>query len=380
MGLNKTISVCHIISGDLWAGPEVQEYTQLKALRKRSDLVFQAIVLNRGKLSDALSSLDIDVTIIDEQRYSFREIVRCAREALRGQVVDVLHSHRYKENLLAARLKNFGLARHLVQTVHGLGEPFSGWDGVKVRLYDRINRRITRKQFDRVIAVSRDIQQQLTNVYGQNCLTTVHNVIDPKAIAPSRSNDLVRQELGLSSEVGIIAAVGRLVPIKRFDLFIRMARLVVDKIPSTRYLIVGDGPLKADLEQQVHSAELKDAILFTGFRDDIWDVLGAIDLFVITSDHEGIPVTLLEAMALRRAVVSTGVGGISEVVEDGLSGRLVEKGDVSGLARACIELLDSPSERARLGIAARQRVETCFSAESAAEKLHALYQELSGCQ
>jgi L-malate glycosyltransferase len=376
MGINTKIAVCHLISGDLWAGAEVQAFSLLQSLRTEQGLDLSVITFNDGKLATLLKQTGIPVTIIDETRFRFLRLLEKAAGELAGRRIDILHSHRYKENLLGLLLKRRCEVGHLVQTAHGAQEPQRGLKELKGRLYGLLNRRVSGR-FDRIIAVSDDLRRTLSKRFDSKRIVTIHNAIDVSRVTPKRPADVVRKELGIGQNQPVIGAVGRMVPVKGFDRFLQTAATIAEKRSDVVFLLVGDGPLRAEYEQQVRSMGLERRIRLTGFRDDIWDILNCLDLFVMTSYHEGIPIGLLEAMALRRPVVAMRVGGIPEVVEHDLSGVLVDSGDINQMAEVCLELLAHPSRAQTLGDAGRQRVEAEFSIEIHRSQMIRLYRDVA---
>ncbi|HVP07686.1 MAG TPA: glycosyltransferase, partial [Candidatus Acidoferrum sp.] len=301
MGRDQTITVCHLISGDLWAGPEVQIHALLKSLQSVPDLNISIIVLNEGKFAALLAEAGFRVKVIDENKNRFPGIVKQATAELTGRRIDILHSHRYKENFIATLLKKRCDVRHLVQTVHGIGEPFTGLKKLKVKLYDVLNDRATR-QFDRVVAVSDDIRRELGNRYDISKVVTIHNAVDTSQVMPKRSSAEVRSELGIRLDQPVIGSVGRMVPIKGIDQFLAVAKMIAGKRPDAVLLLAGDGPQQSEYENMTRSMGLTNNVRFLGYRHDVADVLNCLDLFVMTSYHEGIPLVLLEAMTLKRPV------------------------------------------------------------------------------
>jgi len=370
------MNVCHLMSGDLWAGAETHLYNLVAYLRNDPVMRTSVVLLNRGKLYNRLTKLGIDVCLIDETRHSFLEIRRQLVSHLRKANPAILHSHRYKENLLAAQVKDKCEVRHLVQTVHGMGERFAGWKHLRMKAYLALDRYVARKHFDRIITVSEDIQQQLRAIYPPDRIVTVHNAVDRNALESSRSGHDLRAELGFEPDQILVGAAGRLVPVKGLDILIKASRRIIDKIPEVRLVLAGDGPQRAELEEQVHMSGLKGKVVLTGFREDIVDLLADLDLFVMSSHHEGIPMVLLEAMALKRPVVVTDVGGIREVVRDCESGLLVAPGEARGFADACLRVLRNELLATDLGKAAQMRIDQEFSVEVMGEKTRALYTRL----
>jgi glycosyltransferase involved in cell wall biosynthesis len=139
---------------------------------------------------------------------------------------------------------------------------------------------------------------------------------------------------------------------------------------------VGDGVIRKDLEAQARDLGISENVVFLGHREDTDELLKALDIFVLPSLNEGIPMALLEAMAASRAVVASRVGGIPEIVEDGVEGILVEPMDVNQLAESCGRLIESPETAMKMGEQARKRVVQEFSATAMADRVAGLYKEL----
>jgi glycosyltransferase involved in cell wall biosynthesis len=139
---------------------------------------------------------------------------------------------------------------------------------------------------------------------------------------------------------------------------------------------VGDGSERPRLEKMAAGLGLQDRVLFLGHRDDIYDVLRALDVFVMCSDHEGLPMALLEALHLQIAVVARRVGGVAEVIQDGMSGLLVDSAEPRALADACVRLLEDSNLRRRLAWSGQSRVAERFSAERTAADVADLYRSM----
>ena len=376
MESNRKIAVCHIISGDLWAGAEAQAFTMMSALAKIPAIEVSAIVLNHGKLVQKLKEANIAVAVIDERKYSFLQILKIAAEIVEARQAKVLHSHRYKENLLAALIRKRGRPVYLVQTVHGVQEKFAGVKSLKIVAYGKLNEFISNRYFDRILAVSRDIQQTLSAKYRPELLRHVANAIDLDQIKITKSPAEVRASLAIKPGELVIGAVGRMVPIKGFEVFLKVAQETLRTSPQAKFVLVGDGPELEKLKTMAGTLGISEQVVFTGFRDDILDVVNALDIFLMTSWHEGIPVALLEAMALEKPTVATGVGGVNEVLENGDTGLLAPVGDFVALAQQCEVLLRSPERRSAMGKCARARVESEYSSVQQSHRLQNIYTEL----
>ncbi|MGB5138046.1 MAG: glycosyltransferase family 4 protein [Candidatus Zixiibacteriota bacterium] len=376
MESNRKITVCHIISGDLWAGAEAQAFTMMSALHEVPDVELSAIVLNHGKLARRLKECSIPVTVIDESKYSFLQIVKIATELLSSRGARIVHSHRYKENIIAALIKKREEVEFLVQTVHGVQERFNGIKSLKVAVYGRLNQYFTRKYFDKILPVSKDISNRLLGIYGADKITNVPNAIDIERVKPSSEPATVKEHLGINPNEIVIGTVGRMVPIKGLEIFLKVAKQILSARGDVRFVLVGDGPETERLKKLAGEEGISERVMFTGFRDDVLDLTNSFDIFMMTSWHEGIPVALLEAMALSKPTVATRVGGIGEVIEDNKSGCLAEAGNVVELASATSKLLESRELRVNIGRQAFARVSSEFSTTIQRERLANIYRLL----
>jgi glycosyltransferase involved in cell wall biosynthesis len=195
-----------------------------------------------------------------------------------------------------------------------------------------------------------------------------------RATAPARSE--ARARLGLEPDAFVVVGLGRLIPIKGFDLLVRALPAVVARIPSARALLVGDGAERRHLEALAAALGVTERLRLTGELMDVTTPLAAADVLAVPSRNEGMGRVIVEGMAIGIPVVATAVGGIPDVVTDGECGRLVEPDDVDALAAALIELGRDDALRRKLGEAGERRAEA-FSAPVASAKLLAVYAALA---
>lgn len=348
----------------------------ITALNTLPEVEVSAIVLNHGKLANRLKESKIPVAIIDESRYSFLQILKISIEIVASRQAEILHSHRYKENLLSALIKRRGQEVRLIQTVHGVQERLKGIRSLKVSAYGVVNRFVSSRYFDRILAVSHDIERQLNQEFRSGVVRHVANSIDLADVKTTASPNEIRNSLGILSDEIVVGAAGRMVPIKGFDILLKSAAEVLKSATNIRFVLVGDGPELENLKKMSSDLGISKNVMFTGFRDDVLDVINAFDIFLMTSWHEGIPVALLEAMALSKPTIATAVGGINEVIVDGSSGLTAPAGDVSAIARQCLSMSESAHLRATMGNQARLRVEEEFSSHQQKSKLLGIYKEL----
>jgi glycosyltransferase involved in cell wall biosynthesis len=370
------IRVCHIAMADLWAGAEVQLAILLRSLARLEDLEVSAILFNAGWLAQELNNAGIRTHIILEAECNPFLIVRELSDYFRRNSIDVLHTHKYKDNILAALASIGRSAPYRVRTVHGAPEPFAGLQALKMTAYGMLDSLVNRWGVDRLVAVSFALRGLLVERFGSGKVTCIHNAVEVDRIRVSTDLRNLRKELGLDPHEFVIGTMGRLHPVKGLDVFVRAARIIKDHGNRAKFIIAGDGPLRGQLQALTQQFGLAREITFLGHRSDGNNILGLMDLFVLPSLSEGIPLVLLEALALARPVVATAVGGIPEIVEHQISGLLVPAGNPDDLAKGCLTVMHDPALAQRLGHAGRMRVEKAFSADVMAENIANVYRML----
>lgn len=371
--------MCHVASGDRWAGAEVQVATLLRALAERGDLSLSAILLNEGRLAEELRSAGIAVNVFPEKNMGFFAILRRATEQLRRHPPQVLHSHRYKENLLAAMLARRCGVPIVVRSQHGMPEPFSGWKNLKQRFLQFVDRQVARSSTNAVIGVSQELTERLVKTTGSDKVVLIHNGIALDRVCSSFTSAEAKGRLGLPQDAPVIGNAGRLEPVKRLDIFLETARRVSAQLPEARFVLVGEGREEAPLRQMVDRMGIADRVLFTGHRDDVFDVLRAMDVFLLTSDHEGLPMVLLEAQCLGVPVVARRVGGVGEVIHHDVDGMLIDSDQPEQLAQFCVKLLADPGRLSRMAAAGRESVHE-FDVRKSAAQVAQLYFSLCGIE
>ena len=250
---------------------------------------------------------------------------------IKNNDVKLIHSHEFAMNFHSTLLSQIS-GVPCVTTVHGKKYYPDKW--IRRFIYRYI------AEHSKLIAVSDDLKQFLVSNIGINKrqLDVLPNGVDIDKFKPSESiRNETRSALGIKEGHTLIGAVGNLYPVKGHKFLIDAAALVCAKYPKTIFIIAGRGGLEDDLKKQAVRLGLENNILFLGYREDVDRLLQAMDVFVMSSLSEGLPVSILEAMASRTLIVSTDVGGISEVIKHKSTGYLVEPKSSESLARSLIE-------------------------------------------
>jgi glycosyltransferase involved in cell wall biosynthesis len=338
--LTSPIKVLHIISGDLWAGAEVQAYTLLTSLPAEYELL--VILMNYGELETRLKAAGIKTHVIDERQINSLKIISQLIASIRQFSPHVIHTHRQKENILGTIANLFShwptskRARSL-RTVHGAPEHQA--KGLK-QLLIKLDQVCGRYGQDAIISVSNDLTHKLQRQFPAKYIHTIHNGINVaqlKLISPATD---VRKNAKTAIHIGII---GRLEPVKRVDLFLQTAAYLIQHASefNFRFHIIGDGKLRQTLEQLTTQLGLTKQVRFHGHRSDSQAAIAALDIVVMCSDHEGTPMTALETLALGKPLIAHKVGGLAEILQTHPE-LLVDLHNPQGYAECILKQLNTP--------------------------------------
>ena len=362
------LTVCHVFSGDLWAGAEVVIFNLLSGLNQDPGLRVLALSLNEGALTERLRNSGVATQVIPEARHGLIGILSRATAALRGAGVTILHSHRYKENVLAWLLARRLGTRELVTTMHGLPEAptTSGPQALRARGRASLDFFLLRRRFSTVVAVSDEMKRTL--IGGHGFRESQVEVIRNGGRFPQRTS--TPRASGTALHIGTVA---RMVPVKGLELFLEAAAEIRRHVPAVRFSVLGDGPLRAPLLRQAEALGIADCTEFLAPRPDAWAYYESLDVYVNTSLHEGLPLSVVEAMACGKPIVSAAVGGIPEIVTNDEHGFLVEGRDPSRFAERCVALLRDTSRRVAMGERAAMTAHAQLSASAMADAYRRLY-------
>lgn len=285
------------------------------------------------------------------------------RNILRRESFDLVHAHVYS-SAAASALATAGTGIPLVVTEH----TEALWQGTHGRLFSAwMYRRVAR-----VIAVSDAIRRRLIERDG---VPPARITVVPNSVPPAREvhGDVLPLPADLAGGGPVVGVVARLQPEKGVTSFLRAAAHVARELPTARFVVVGDGPLRREMLGLAEDLGVRDCVLFLGFRPDAQALIELMDVVAVPSVSEGTPLVVLEAMAAGVPVVASRVGGIPGQIRNGQEGLLIPPGDPRALADALLDLLRDPERARRMGEAGRLRASTEFSHENMVRRVEGLY-------
>jgi glycosyltransferase involved in cell wall biosynthesis len=323
----------------------------------------------RGPIADEVEADGIPV-IYCENQTRFGKYMRGFElgRLLRRERVDILHTHNttaFIDGLIGARIAGVPI---MIHTDHCKNYPIERRWMVAENVASRL--------VDKVVAVSNHTREELLHYEGlaPDKVTVIHNGINPRPpVGPGVA--ALRREFGFTPDQFIVGTVGRLEPQKGLDLLLASVPVIAATHPNARFVIVGGGTLEAELKEQARTLGILDRVIFTGWRTDAVALMDMIDCFVQTSNFEGLPMVLLEAMSLGKPIIACGVGGVPEVVEHEHTGLTVHTRAADDFGRAVIRLISDRELTARFGRQARARYEERFTAQTMASSYQQLYEQ-----
>jgi glycosyltransferase involved in cell wall biosynthesis len=352
-------------SGNIIGGGQISIKTLLEGLDEKK---YHPLVVcpTNGNLVDELNKLGIETTIIKMESLRKLNVLSWVNtifkliRLIKRRNFDLIHSNGSRPTIyggIAARITKTPLIWH-----------------VRIADTDKWVDKVLARFATKILVVSKAVSLRFK--WNKKKITVVYNGIDLEKFNPLIDGTKIRQEFSLLSSTPLVGIVGRLDNYKGHEYFIKAAKKVIDAIPNTRFLIVGDGENRKKLESLKMKLGLNGHVIFTGNRDDIAEIMAALDLFVLSSVSEGFGRSAVEAMACGKAVVASNVGGLSEVVEDGVTGKLIPSKNPDSLTMAILSLLEDNEKTRRMGHAGRQRAEKMFSLRENIMKTVRIYEQV----
>lgn len=357
---------------DLGLGGAQRQLTELVKALPKTDYEAHVISLSVAKraYAKAIREADVPVTLIEQSGKWSWHAYRFLSRAIRSAQPDIVHTWLFTADLYGRIAAWRAKVPVIISAVRSV-EPDKSWHYV---LADRLLRFVT----DAFTVNAKAVGEVLTKREHVSPVKihTIYNGVDLASLDPSVADGTVRSQLSLGQATPLIGIIGRFAPVKDHATFLRAAALVLRRVPSAQFVLVGDGPLRAELKRLVHVLDIEPSVHFLGNHANMAEVVGALDLVVVSSRYEGCCNAILEGMAMAKPMIATAVGGNPELVAPDRTGLLVPPQDAEQLAQAIRQLLEDPQRARAMGRHGRQRIEEAFSVSQMMTKTSRLYREL----
>lgn len=368
--LTRPWHVVHVIGSLQTGGAEKMVVNFLQAADKTRFRHTVVCLSHAGEMAPEVEAGGIAVKVHPVRFRRFWRDLNALARWFRQENVAVIHSHMYYATVWSRLAGLRAGVPVLVTTEHGK----ELW---KNSFHNALGSWLS-KRTHKHICVSHDVLDLRTRHQG---LLSDRSLVIPNGVPIPDEGDVgemrarIRREFGLGDDQPVFGTVGRVVEAKDYPTLMKALAIVRESIPDIHWLQVGDGPDRPALEERARELGLASAVTFAGRRTDITDILLALDLWVMSSVREGLPVSLLEAMAARCPIVATNVGGIPDAVTHGESAWLVPAGNPAAMAAGILEVMGNPELAGRLVAAAHARVVRDYSIQAVAGRILAIYEE-----
>ena len=366
--MQRKIRVLETIRQGQVGGGETHVLDLVQALDKSR---FEPVVLSftPGPMIDRLMAMGVQTHVIKTERAFNVAKWGAVRRLLRDEKIDLVHAHGTR-----AQSNTFWAARRLglpiVYTVHGWS--FHPDQTPLARRSSQLTEKLLMDQADATICVSDSNYRDGREFADMARAEVIKNGINLQRFNPSLHTYNVRAELDIPSDTLLVGYIARITVQKDPLTLLRAVALLPPEL-NIKFLLVGNGDLKAEAQQLTRELKIEHKVIFTDFRQDVPDVLQALDIYCLPSLWEGLPIGVLEAMAMGKAVVASNIDSIREIIESDVNGLLVPPQDPAQLAAAIRRLAASPELRRTLGARAYQTIQAGFTAEEMTRQVERLY-------
>ena len=367
--------IIQLVSGDLWAGAEVQLYHMVCSMEAQSDIELTVVLLNHGQLERELKAKGITVYVFDESKLSTIKIILQLRKLVTRFKPHVIHTHRNKENIIGGFISVIYGCKS-VRTVHGVYEYKGGTFYSKRRIFALLDKLAGRFLQQRIIAVSEELKSKLEVDFPVSKLAVINNSINAAHIENNANKNV---NISKKENDIYVCFVGRFVPVKRVDKFYNLAKAIVEYKSglNIHFYMIGDGPLWNEINERVNADKLESKIHLTGFVENTAPYIKVMDLLVFTSDNEGLPMTLLEAMVLGVPVLAgKELITIKQVLCEGKCGFIEDTNNISTLATRVCNILTNQDDMLEKSKLARSKVYDTYLIDSNVKHYIELYKGL----
>jgi len=319
---NKVINVLEMIDSSMVGGGQKHLYSLVQGLDK-TKFNISVVVSDDGPLFKKLLSDGIRVFRTDIRKNFNPFTILRLYKILKTNKIDVIHTHGTVAGVWGRLAASLARTPVIIYTLHGI-HYLNSHNRIFKQIFILIDQ-ILSKFSDKIICVATSDQEKgyKFKLFEKGKSIVIYNGVDPDFFKPTGDSLAKRREFNIKPESPVVGIVARLHIQKGYHYFFKAINLVKKSYPDIRALVIGDGPQLEELRERVQQLELNDNIIFTGTRDDIPELLNMMDVFVLSSLWEGMPLTALEAMSCKKPIVVTEVDGVSEALTDGETGILV---------------------------------------------------------
>jgi len=372
----ERINILYVVDNLTFGGGE-RGFSQLSnALDKERYNIFIACSPG-GELENRIKNIDVQIKFIDFRRQINSKIFIELMKIIKDENIHIVHSVGSRADFYARLAGKIAGAPIIISTLAMFAERFDT-DPLRKALYiifDRFSERFV----DTFIVVSEALKHTLHTRHhiDKRKIVRIYNGVELDLYSPHvKYSESVRNEFAIEDTTPLVGTIGRCIYQKGFEYFLLATPIILRKYPDVKFILVGDGPLRAQLENMAQRLGIANSIIFTGFRNDIPRILAEMDIFVLSSVLEGLPRVVMEAMAVGKPIVATDIEGIREELDHGQEGIIVPSRNPPALAQGIMELLINRDKAKEMGLRARKKAERLFSLKETVKNIDSLYQRL----
>ncbi|MGA1840034.1 MAG: glycosyltransferase [bacterium] len=378
---NQNLKIFYLLTDSDFGGTEASVRRLATGMRQRGFKIEICSIKRPGYMAkDMMSqgfkvaSLDLPSGITWNYPFLFLTGIIRLKKLLKEVKPDIIHSFLFQSNLMTAMSRSF---------IDGEKAPIGFISSVRCTEANKSCWRIILDRWalgrsDLILTVSEAVRNKYLereNIQ-RNRIRVLYHGVDQRFMEEQKKVSEFRSKLGVGKEDEVIGTVARLHKDKDIEILIKAFALALKSRPQIKLLIIGDGPEKKNLKEMTVTLGIMDRIIFTGFQSDVLPLIGLLDIFCLTSKEEGFPQSLIEAMALEKPVVVSRVGGVMELIEDGISGILIPPGNPETFRDSILYLLQNPQKAQKMGNAAKEKIKHGFLLDHTLDKMEAIYGEV----
>lgn len=365
------INILHVISKLPIGGVETLLLMILRNMDKQKLFPIVCSLTNKGEIGKEIEDLGIEVVCLNKLKHRFDwTIVRDIFQLIKQKNIKIVFSYQYHANLYGRLGATIAQVPCTVASVHNVYT-------IDKKIHRRVINKYLAKFTDKIVAVSKAVKEDILRYdsISDNKVEIIYNGVEMNKFLDMNGNS-IRSEFGISLDTRVIGTVGRLTPQKGQRHLLEAMSKIKEKFPRIVLLMVGDGPMKDELKNYARILGLNDTVIFTGPRRDIPSLLAAMDIFVLPSLWEGLSISLIEAMAAGKPVITTDIPPIREVINSEKAGILVPPHKSKAIADAIELLLRNKNLAESLGIAAWERAFSTFNIETTIHQYTNIFEDI----